>query len=513
MNAFIAYMTGTHKYRRLRWLGVLHVLFLMCSFQVSAQTELPDIPDLIRVTVDHSDNGVLIQWEPSDDADIEFYWIWKMRSDLAFERIMQFDGSTREFKHMTPAFENLSYSVTAVDSAENESLFGDNIHRAVSLSLEFEPCTPSNLISWSAYEGWEGHISGYKIYGGADGDSIQMLSFVDYNTSSYTHQGISTGTSYNYYIETIHTSGLNSLSATDTIQAFYPEAPEFITVDYVSVLDENTVELQFTADVSGPVNNFRIMKRSNPGTPFTEIQTLWDESLSTHVIQDQFPTSTTSYEYIVQSVFQPGSCEKPLILSVSNPGNSILLTNSLENQLVTLNWTPYETYDAGLSGYIIQRRSGNGEFYDIQTLGPGTTQWSESVQSVVNGFQAGELQYKVLAQSNPTGQNDPNISISNITSITVETNIQIPNAFTPGSNDMNFEFKPLLDFAPKEYMMLIMDRGGRKMFETMNSGMGWDGRFQSGEFVNEGVYVYYIQYTDYTGLFKSFTGNVTVLYP
>jgi gliding motility-associated-like protein len=91
--------------------------------------------------------------------------------------------------------------------------------------------------------------------------------------------------------------------------------------------------------------------------------------------------------------------------------------------------------------------------------------------------------------------------------------MQVPSAFTPGSNDMNAEFKPLLDFAPKEYLMLILDRGGRKMFETTNPGEGWDGRFQGGEFANEGVYVYYIQYTDYTGLSKSSTGNVTVLYP
>ena len=60
---------------------------------------------------------------------------------------------------------------------------------------------------------------------------------------------------------------------------------------------------------------------------------------------------------------------------------------------------------------------------------------------------------------------------------------------------------------------MIMDRGGRKVFETYNSSEGWDGRFLNGEFVNEGVYVYFIQYTDYTGLFKTHTGNVTVLYP
>ncbi len=68
---------------------------------------------------------------------------------------------------------------------------------------------------------------------------------------------------------------------------------------------------------------------------------------------------------------------------------------------------------------------------------------------------------------------------------------------------MNFEFKPMMDFAPRKYMMIVFDRGGRKLFETTDPGEGWDGTFHGGDFVMEGVYVYFIQYTDYTGLFKN----------
>ena len=486
---------------------------MVFSVESWSQTVLPDIPDLLRVTVDHSDAGVLIQWEPSEDGDIEFYWIWKMRTDLSFERVFKFDGGTYEYKHMTSGLKNLTYSVTAVDSSGNESLFGQNIHRAVNLSLEFDPCTSTNLLNWIPYLGWKENISGYRIWGGPVGNSMQELGFVTSGPLTFTHDSILPGTVYNYYIETWNTSGLTSLSPIDTIVAFFPNPPDFMTVDYVTVIDPNTVELQFTVDVSGPVNNFRVMKRSNPETPFTEVTILWDETQPTHILQDHFATTTSSYEYIVQSLFQPAACEVPRVLSVSNPGNSVRLWNEIDNEVVTLHWTPYETYESGLAGYIIQRRNGTGEFNDIQSVSTGTTQWQESLQSVIDGSQPGLLEYKVLAVSNPVGQNEPAISVSNITSVTVETHIQVPSAFTPGSNDMNFEFKPLLDFAPKEYLMLVMDRGGRKMFETTDPGKGWDGRFQNGEFVNEGVYVYYLQLTDYTGLFKSFTGNVTVLYP
>ncbi len=131
----------------------------------------------------------------------------------------------------------------------------------------------------------------------------------------------------------------------------------------------------------------------------------------------------------------------------------------------------------------------------------------------MNGFQPGEVQYRVIALENGSAGRSAGKSFSNITAAVMETHMQVPSAFTPGSNDINFEFKPRMDFAPREYVMMVVDRGGRKMFETTNPGEGWDGRFRGGAFVNEAVYVYYIQYTDYTRLFRTITANITVLYP
>jgi gliding motility-associated-like protein len=185
----------------------------------------------------------------------------------------------------------------------------------------------------------------------------------------------------------------------------------------------------------------------------------------------------------------------------------------MQGQAVHLSWTPYERYEPGLALYIIQRRGSNGEFSDVGSVGPSTTQWQESIESVLDGFQPGEIYYRVIAVSNPDGMGIEEESVSNIAAAALETHMQVPSAFTPGSNDINSEFKPQMDFAPREYLLIVVDRGGRKMFETNDPGQGWDGRYKGGEFVNEAVYVYYIEYTDYAGLFRTFTGNVTVLYP
>lgn len=507
-------MTGAQKYGRiLITLIILGISVLFPCSGYSQEDDIPDKPDMIRVTVDTADNGVLIQWNASTDNDIKWYHIYNVINRTG-HKIATVTSNVLEYKYFGGGLENLAYTVTAEDSIGNESLLEDNEHRAVQISTHFDPCSPANVITWTGYEGWGNNISGYKVYGGIQGGSMQLLEFVHYKTNSITDRKVSVNNTYIYMVETVNISGITSLSAIDTIKTSYPRVPEFLTIDYVSVVDRYTVELQFSADIDAEVNDFRVMRRSNPETPYLEVRTIMNLTESNMVIHDQVQTHETSYEYILQSIYQPVECSSPIVLSQSGyPGTTILLEGVLKDQVTTLTWTPYETYNSGLSGYVIQRRSGSGEFYDIATLGPGTTSWSEPVQSVLDGFQPGELAYKVIAVSNQNGEEGPYYSISNIVTVLVETDLKVPSAFTPGSNDMNFEFKPIIDFAPKKYIMVIFDRVGRKLFESTDPGEGWDGRFRNGKLVNEGVYVYYIQYTDYTGLYKSFSGNLTVLYP
>jgi len=508
-------MSGIRKYLLTKGKSAFVLAMVLFPVWVQAQVTPPAIPELIRITVDHSDNGVLIQWNPSPDTGIVFYKVYTRNPDNSFSELITLPASILEYKDMINASNNLAYSVTAINNAipYSESLVEVNVHRAVALSTEFDLCTQSNILQWSEYEGWEGNISGYKVYGGISGAPMQLLSFEQATTTSYIHSDVAMSTSYVYYIETINTNGEFSLSDLDTVFTSFPEAPTFLTIDHVTVVDEATVEIQYTADIAGPVTSFRLLRRSNPSTPFMEVDIRLNVMESTQVVLDPVPTGSTTYQYLVESVFQPVGCSSSIVVSESNQGNNILLVNELNDQIVTLNWTPYETYEPGLAGYTIQRRNSSGEFVDIETVSPLTTQWQESIQSLVNGFQPGELHYRVIALSNPDIGGIEEQSISNITIVELETQMQVPSAFTPSSNDINSEFKPLMDFAPRKYLMIVIDRGGRKMFETTDPDEGWDGRFQGGSYVDEAVYVYYIQFTDYTGLFMTYTGNVTVLYP
>jgi gliding motility-associated-like protein len=90
----------------------------------------------------------------------------------------------------------------------------------------------------------------------------------------------------------------------------------------------------------------------------------------------------------------------------------------------------------------------------------------------------------------------------------------VPNIFTPDGNNVNNEFFPVFtsgyDFY--DYHMTIFNRWGEVMHETYNSQVGWNGHFGDGGLVDDGVYVWQIEFGE-TGSDKrqKHRGYVTVL--
>ncbi|MCC6815207.1 MAG: gliding motility-associated C-terminal domain-containing protein [Saprospiraceae bacterium] len=73
----------------------------------------------------------------------------------------------------------------------------------------------------------------------------------------------------------------------------------------------------------------------------------------------------------------------------------------------------------------------------------------------------------------------------------------IPNAYTPNGDGNNEQFYGIGKFWEwmSEFRMVIWDRWGGKVFETIDPNKGWNGRYDNGSIELEpGVYVYQIQY-------------------
>jgi len=91
----------------------------------------------------------------------------------------------------------------------------------------------------------------------------------------------------------------------------------------------------------------------------------------------------------------------------------------------------------------------------------------------------------------------------------------IPNIFTPDSQDLNSEFRPLINEAVEliEYKLSIYDRWGNKVFTSSDNQDFWDG-FHNDKEAAPGVFVWHIEmsYTkcDQASTFENF-GDVTLI--
>ncbi len=91
--------------------------------------------------------------------------------------------------------------------------------------------------------------------------------------------------------------------------------------------------------------------------------------------------------------------------------------------------------------------------------------------------------------------------------------IYIPNAFTPNIDGRNDVFKPVsLGFEPSSYYMVIYDRWGEELFQSLDMTKGWDGTIRTtGIPATLGVYVWLIKAKTITGKEYMFNGHVTLV--
>ncbi|MES2332871.1 MAG: M43 family zinc metalloprotease [Bacteroidota bacterium] len=88
--------------------------------------------------------------------------------------------------------------------------------------------------------------------------------------------------------------------------------------------------------------------------------------------------------------------------------------------------------------------------------------------------------------------------------------IQVPNAFTPNADGKNDVFRPVIGVATSNYTMQIWSRWGQLFFETHNSSVGWNGKY-NGIAQPSGVFVYVITFTDPDGVAVKRTGTLVLI--
>ncbi|RYY61951.1 MAG: PKD domain-containing protein [Chitinophagaceae bacterium] len=91
----------------------------------------------------------------------------------------------------------------------------------------------------------------------------------------------------------------------------------------------------------------------------------------------------------------------------------------------------------------------------------------------------------------------------------IEPALDVPNAFTPASNDINSIVKPM-GFGIAKIKFTIYNRQGKKVFETSSRNTGWDGRV-NGVIQPMDVYAYTLAVEFFDGTKTTKTGDITLI--
>ena len=90
----------------------------------------------------------------------------------------------------------------------------------------------------------------------------------------------------------------------------------------------------------------------------------------------------------------------------------------------------------------------------------------------------------------------------------------IPNVFTPDGDLFNETFHPVITSGIDmfDYHLTIFNRWGEIIFESYNYDFGWNGHYGSGGLVDDGVYIWQIEFGEKLSDKKqTHRGHVTVL--
>ncbi len=467
----------------------------------------PDIPFFEFVTVDHTTQNPYLQWLPSTAPDVGGYIVYRLNGGV-WSPIDTVLTTFYQDINGTPFTNVEAYRVAAVDTCLNTSPMSYE-HRTILLNTSKDICDDEIYLSWTEYINLSQSLVAYEIYYSENGGPYQLLGTTVPSQREYSHVGLIDSTQYCYYVRAVNDDGTRTPESNYRCEyAVKPFQPQFAYIRYVTVVDDNFVEVAMYTDTTAKVEGYRLEKRANQTGSFVQIANI-PSSVNPFLYyndnQVNVDDNVYTYRFIVRD-----SCGVDAI--TSNEATTILLSGEQGNELFSnvIDWTEYEGWDTGVDFYEIYRGTDNPYLSDlVAQVPPGVGFYLDVFPDYVVGSE-GKISYYVVGYETPGNPyNFIESSTSNIIFIPQPPRIYVPNAFTPDGN--NPVFKPILIFVDHQnYYFAIYDRWGKEIFMTNDINQGWDGR-SGGYKVEQGVYTWVLKARFATGILFEKRGVVMLV--
>jgi gliding motility-associated-like protein len=476
-------------------------------------------PVMDSVSID-ANGKAIIGWEAAIEPDIKGYYIFIVTQNdpPTTDSIDYVEGRlSTSYTHLPsdPCNEALTYIILSVDSCGNESPFPfdpntlfNKPHTTIHLDeIQYDPCLMTNLLSWNEYENFEPGIDYTNIFYSINGGAYQLLETIAPGQVTFTHENLLPNTNYSYYVRAYSLDHLkSSTSCPREVTTYNSPRPLFMYTRYVSVEENDHVDLLFYTDTNAHVQFYRILRSEIAEGPYEEVGNIPETGAEFVTFSDMdADVNTTSYYYKVEVV---DSCGIASI--IANRSRTIYLqAEALPDMSNLLSWNAYESWSGRILGYRVYRRLDDSPPELLAELDSLTFSYTDNVSNLTGS--ASRITYYVEAfegNGNPMGFMET--SRSNEVLSEQEPRAYLPNGFLPlGVNGL---FKPVIVFVGSEgYDFMIYNRWGQMIFRTQDPGEGWDGRY-NGQLVQQDVYVYLLKFRNALDQPRQIKGNVAVIY-
>lgn len=490
-----------------------------CEFMSNVDGEnfkdriVPDIPEIINVTIDSVLQNPVIEWTENSQSDTYGYVIYTLdENDFLVELDTVWGKENTTYAHEIENIDQAyTYSVAAFDSCFTDvtpptyqTSAKAEVHVSMFLTGNFDVCDRQARLNWTAYEGFSDSTV-YEVWLQVNED----VWIKDTTLNRLNHNfPVEFSDVVNVLIKVVDLEeGTTALS--NIISVFFNDAspPEYAFIGTATVENEE-VAIVFYLGEGGGVQSIELEKYNPKEDAFELIDNtnvLNDEIV---FIDENVKVEKQSYSYRVHVM---DTCDQMIYRSQIAMTILAELINHPSKDENTIQWSPYSHFEGDLVGYDIYRYFEEDPFATelIGSVTKNDRTYTDDLTSTEQYYE-GKVCYYIQAKemNNPIGIRE--ISRSNTVCNVVQPVIYIPNAFS--RNGVNPIFKPETSLHKIEkYDFAIFDRFGRTIFETSDPNEGWDGSIRNGGRAREGVYVYRLSLRDGNGIEVLRNGHVTLI--
>ncbi len=467
-------------------------------------------PEITSIQV--NPNSIQICWEESDFIQTDAYIIsYLLPNGLAFplDTIVGITNTCYTDLVSNINDPDLVYTLTYLDGCGNFSQYNDIGYQFIQLSAEQEGCNQLIEYEWDNYTNPYNLDFSYTVYVKVNNNPYDSLSNQAELQNVFNFFNFVDGDSISVYVEIVDENGVvRSNSPVLSLQAEVVQPPREFYIYYLSVVDDNQIDISYFIDSIAELRNMDI-DTSKYGVDF-DMTGRYDRSEFSNLGNIYLP-DTVSPKYHESRYYQIGANDSCNTDYVSTIGRTIyveaFLNDFFKNEIA---WNAFELENAVVFNYKIYRDYGDGMQFVQDVLPIGPFEYIDDLSPFYE--ESGTFCYRIEAEytfTYPDGSTENFVSQSNIGCVEQRPAVYIPNAIVPSG--INNEFKPMIVFGnPIEYTMQIFTRWGEQIFQSNDYNTGWFGT-NNGNLVPTGGYPYVIKFKASDGQTIEKKGIVTVI--